>query len=329
VSEIVFTGCGTEANNLAILGAARALRKDKRHIVTSAIEHPAVMQPCLRLAEDGWEVTVLPVDGHATVDLDALAGALREDTALVSVMHANNEVGTLQDIAQIVELAHARGVLVHTDAAQSVGKIPVDVASLGVDLLTIAGHKFYAPKGVGALFVRRATPLLPVLVGAGHERGLRPGTENVPAIVGLGEAARLARERLGSAQSRLRQLRDLLHGLLTEGVPGLALNGHPRQRLPNTLNVSFPRTSGRDLLSAVNRDVAASVGSACHSESAAVSGVLAAMGLDSHRATGAVRLSVGLFTTESEIRHAARALATGWRACVNTCRSEADRMMES
>jgi cysteine desulfurase len=327
-SEIAFTGCATEANNLAILGVARALRGSKRHAVTSAIEHPAVMQPCLRLAEDGWEVTVLPVDGNARVDLDALAGALRDDTALVSVMHANNEVGTLQDIARIAELAHARGALMHTDAAQSVGKIPVDVASLGVDLLTVAGHKFYAPKGVGALFVRRGTPLLPVLVGAGHERGVRPGTENVPGIVGLGEAARLARERVGEAGPQLRHLRDLLHRLLAENVPDLALNGHPEQRLPNTLNVSFPGVSGRDLLHAAERDVAASVGSACHSESDAPSGVLAAMGMDSRRAMGAVRLSIGLFTTDSEIRHAARVLVTAWGRLRERASSGADLIQE-
>jgi cysteine desulfurase len=312
-AEVVFTGCATEANNLAIFGVARALRGARRHIVTSAIEHPAVLQPCRRLQDDGWDVSIVPVDGDARLDLAALARALRDDTALVTVMHANNEVGTLQDIAEIAKLAHARGALVHTDAAQSVGKIPVDVDALGVDLLTIAGHKFYATKGVGALYIRRGTPIVPLIVGAEHERGLRPGTENVPAIVGLGEAARLARERLSSARAQLRELRDLLHRLLADGVAGLTLNGHPEQRLPNTLNVSFPGVSGRALLHAVEADVAASVGSACHSESEAVSGVLAAMGIGSRRAMGAVRLSVGLFTTEREILHAAQALVrTCW-----------------
>jgi len=307
-AEIVFTGCATEANNLAIFGVARALRGARRHIVTSAIEHPAVMQPCRRLQEDGWDVSIVPVDGDARLDLAALTRALRDDTALVTIMHANNEVGTLQDIAEIAKLAHARGALVHTDAAQSIGKIPVDVDVLGVDLLTIAGHKFYATKGVGALYVRRGTPIVPVIVGAEHEQGLRPGTENVSGIVGLGEAARLARERVGSAEVQLRRMRDLLHRLLVEGVAGLTLNGHPEQRLPNTLNVSFPGVSGRALLHTVEADVAASVGSACHSESEAVSGVLAAMGIGSRRAMGAVRFSVGLFTIESEIRHAAQAL---------------------
>jgi len=307
-AEIVFTGCATEANNLAIFGVARALRGARRHIVTSAIEHPAVMQPCRRLQEDGWDVSIVPVDGDARLDLAALTRALRDDTALVTIMHANNEFGTLQDIAEIAKLAHARGALVHTDAAQSIGKIPVDVDVLGVDLLTIAGHKFYATKGVGALYVRRGTPIVPVIVGAEHEQGLRPGTENVSGIVGLGEAARLARERVGSAEVQLRRMRDLLHRLLVEGVAGLTLNGHPEQRLPNTLNVSFPGVSGRALLHTVEADVAASVGSACHSESEAVSGVLAAMGIGSRRAMGAVRFSVGLFTIESEIRHAAQAL---------------------
>ena len=311
-SEIVFTGSATEANNLAILGVARALREVKRHIVTSAIEHPAVMRPCERLKEDGWDVTVVPVDRDARVDLEALSGALRDDTALVTIMHANNEVGTLQDMAGIAKRAHARGALVHTDAAQSIGKIPVNVDLLGVDLLTIAGHKFNATKGVGVLYVRRETPLSPVIVGADHEGGLRPGTENVPAIVGLGEAARLARERMPWTQEHLRRMRDLLHRLLAEGLPGLALNGHPEHRLPNTLNVSVSGVSGLQLLQAVEGDIAASVGSACHAGSETVSGVLAAMNIGIEQAIGALRLSVGVSNTEEEIRHAARALT---RAC--------------
>ncbi len=312
-SEIVFTGSATEANNLAILGVARALRQVKRHIVTSSIEHPAVTRPCERLKEDGWDLAVVPADRNARVDPEALSGALRDDTALVTVMHANNEVGTLQEIAAIADRAHARGALVHTDAAQSVGKIPVNVEALGVDLLTIAGHKFNATKGVGALYVRRGTPLSPPIVGAGHEGGLRPGTENVPAIVGLGEAARLARERLPRAEEHLRRMRDLLHRLLAEGMPGLALNGHPEHRLPNTLNLSFPGVRGLELLAAVEGDIAASVGSACHAGSETASGVLAAMGMENDRALGALRLSVGVSTTEEEIRHAAQALTAAIR----------------
>lgn len=312
--EIVFTGCATEANNLAILGVTRALREIKRHVVTSAVEHPAVLQPCLRLREDGWDVTIVEVDAHGRVDPRVVARALRDDTALVSIMLANNEVGTLQPVAEIARIARARGVVVHTDAAQAAGKIPVDVGALGVDLLTLAGHKFYATKGVGALYVRSGTPIAPVLVGADHERGLRPGTENVPAIVGLGEAARLARARLPQAEPRLRSLRDALHTALVAGVPGLELNGDPEHRLPNTLNVSFPRASGRALLAAAAADVAASLGSACHAESEAVSGVLAAMGIGYERALGAVRLSVGAYTTEEEVRHAGRALVEAWWA---------------
>ncbi|MEK9133224.1 MAG: cysteine desulfurase family protein, partial [Pseudomonadota bacterium] len=219
--EIVFTGCATEANNLAIQGVARALRGAKRHLITSAIEHPSVLQPFLRLQADGWELTILPVDRNGWVDPADVARALRADTALVSVMHANNETGTIQPVAEIAAIARPHGVLVHTDAAQSIGKIAVNVDALGVDLLTLAGHKFYAPKGVGALYVRRGIPMASVLVGAEQERGLRPGTENVPAIVGLGKAAELARQRLPEAQPRLRQLRDLLHGLLLAQIPGL------------------------------------------------------------------------------------------------------------
>ncbi len=312
-SEILLTGCATEANNLAVLGVARALRDKRKHLVTSAIEHPAVMQPCLRLREDGWDITIVPVDGAARVDPEAVSRALRADTALVSIMHANNEVGTLQEVAAIAAIAHAHGALMHTDAAQSVGKVPVDVNAIGVDLLTIAGHKFYATKGVGALYVRGGTPIAPVIVGADHERGLRPGTENVPAIVGLGKAAQLAQEHAAVQQAHLRKMRDLLHRLLAEGVPDLILNGHAEHRLPNTLNVSFPGVSGRALLQAVESDVAASLGSACHDESDAVSGVLAAMGLTIDRALGAVRLSVGLPTTDDETRHAASALVRAWR----------------
>jgi cysteine desulfurase len=313
-AEIVFTGCATEANNLAIFGVTRALRGKKRHVVTSAVEHPAVLQPCLRLGEEGWDVTIVPVDEFGRVDPQAVAHALREDTALVSIMLANNEVGTIQPVAEIAALARSRGVVVHTDAAQAAGKIPVDVGALGVDLLTLAGHKFYAPKGVGALYVRSGTPIAPVLTGAEHERGLRPGTENVPAIVGLGAAARLARERLPRATEHLRRLRDSLHAMLAAGVPGLELNGHPEHRLPNTLNASFPRASGRALLAAAEADVAASLGSASHAESEAVSGVLAAMGIGYERAAGAVRLSVGMPTTEEEVRRAARALVEAWWA---------------
>lgn len=313
--EIIFTGCATEANNLAVQGVARALRASKKHIIISAIEHPAVMRPAMLLGEEGWEVTVVPVDGAGRVDPDAVRSALRPDTALVSIMHANNEVGTIEPIAEVSAIVRSMGIVLHTDAAQSIGKIPVDVAALGVDLLTVAGHKFYAPKGIGALYVRRGTPIAPLLTGAGHEGGLRPGTESVPLVAGLGEAARLAAERLPVTSSHLRHLRDRLHERLLREIPGIVLNGHPELRLPNTLNISFPGVSGRDLLDAAAPDVAASVGSACHAGDHAASGVLAAMGASVERATGAVRLSVGTPTTEVEIDRAAAALVAAHLKC--------------
>jgi cysteine desulfurase len=311
-NEIVFTSCATEANNLAIRGVARALRGRGRHIITSAVEHPAVSQPCRRLQEDGWELTVVPVDRYGRVDPDAVAEALRDDTVLVSIMHANNEVGTIQPIEEIAAITRTRGVILHTDAAQSIGKIPVDVDALGVDLLSLAGHKFYATKGVGALYVRQGTAIEPLLVGAGHERGLRPGTENVPLIAGLGKAAELALERGAAEAAQIQEHRDRLHQRLQQAIPGLALNGHPGERLPNTLNLSFPGVEGRRLLMLAADTLAASVGSACHEEGEAVSGVLGAMGISSEQARGAVRLSLGRQTTGAEIERAATFLIDAW-----------------
>lgn len=313
-AEVVFTGSATEANNLAILGVARALAGRGRHLVTSAVEHPAVAAPMAHLGAEGWEVTVLPVDGSGRVAPAALAAALRDDTVLVSVMHANNEVGTLQPVAELAALARARGVLFHTDAAQSAGKVALDVDGLGVDLLTLAGHKFYAPKGVGALYLRAGTPLAPIMFGAGHEGGRRPGTENVPHVVGLGAAAALAAGRLPAITATLGARRDELHRRLAAAVPGLVLNGHPEERLPNTLHLSFPGVAGRELLAHAPQ-VAASVGSACHDEDEdeGVSGVAGAMGLGPERARGAVRLSIGEPTTADEIEAAADHLAAAWR----------------
>lgn len=313
--EIVFTGCATEANNLAIRGVARALRHRGRHIVTSAIEHPSVAAPCERLRQDGWDISVVPVDSYGRVDPGAVAAALRTDTVLVSVMHANNEVGTVQPLAEIAALTRPRGILLHADAAQSAGKIPVSVDALGVDLLTLAGHKLYATKGVGALYVRAGTPLEPVLVGAGHEHGLRPGTENVSALVGFGTAAHLASQTLDEESRCIRRLRDRLHTALAQAIPDLTLNGHLGQRLPNTLNLSFPGVNGRDLLTRAQADVAASVGSACHAGDTAVSGVLGAMSVTPAQASGAVRLSLGRMTTEVDMDRAAQALIAAWRHC--------------
>jgi cysteine desulfurase len=311
--EVIFTGSATEANNLALLGAARVAALGKRHLIVSAVEHPAVLAPSASLKAMGWDVTTLPVDAHGRVDPQALRRELRPETALVSVMHANNETGTVQPIAELATLVRGHGCLIHTDAAQSAGKLALDVEELGVDLLTLAGHKFHAPKGVGALYVRRGTPIAGILHGADQEHGLRPGTENVPYIVALGAAATLADGRLDDAAARMKATREALHARLAEGVPGLLLNGHPESRLPNTLHVSFPRVAGRALLADVAAVLAASVGSACHSQDDAVSGVLAAMGIHAARAMGAVRLSTGWATTLPDIERAADALIAAWR----------------
>jgi len=310
--ELVFTGCATEANNLALLGVARAVAPDKRHLIVSAVEHPAVMAPARYLESQGWRLTVVPVDQYGRVSAEAVADAVAPDTALVSIMLANNEVGTLQPVAEISRLLNDRGILLHTDAAQAVGKLPVNVEDLGVDLLTVAGHKFQASKGIGALYVRKGTPIRNVLFGAGHEQGLRPGTENVPAIIGLGVAAKLASQRLVSRDDRLRRHRDQLHEQLRSAIPSLALNGHPEHRLPNTLNLSFPDVTGKALLAAASDTVLASVGSACHSDEEGPSGVLGAMGLSALRANGTVRLSTGWETTTEDIELAAHGLIEAW-----------------
>jgi cysteine desulfurase len=310
--EIVFTSGGTEANNLAIRGVAEA-RPARRHVVTSAIEHPAVAAPCAWLESHGWRVTRLGVDAEGRIRPEDVAAALDDATGLVSVMHANNETGVVQPVAAIAEAARSRGALTHTDAAQSVGKIPVDVTRLGVDLLSVAGHKLYAPKGVGALYVRPATPIRPLVLGAGHERGLRPGTENVASIVGLGAACERARADLVQEGARLQRLRLDLWERLRAAVPGLALNGHPTDRLPNTLSVRFPKVSGNAVLAAAPV-VAASTGSACHEGIDAAPGVIVAMGVPETEALGTVRLSLGRATTLEEIEVAARALGEAWRA---------------
>jgi cysteine desulfurase len=312
--EIVFTGCATEANNLALLGAARATQPGGRTVlVTSSIEHPSVLNPLRQLAREGWSVTELPVDATGRVLLDHAANVITPGVALVSVMLANNETGSLQAVRALADLAHAAGALMHVDAAQAVGKVGVDVHALGADLLTLAGHKFYAPKGVGALYVRTGVAIESIQYGASHEHGLRPGTENVPHIVALGEAARLVRSTLVQDAARMTSLRNRLHGLLGTAIPGLLLNGHPTERLPNTLNLSFPAVAGWQLLAAAPA-VAASTGSACHAGDHAVSGVLAAMGLTREAASGAVRLSLGRFTTEAEIDRAAEALLGSWKS---------------
>ena len=298
-AEIVFTSGGSEANNPALKGLFYALRRPGAHVVTSAVEHPAILEPCRFLESLGARVTRVPVDGTGRVDPDDVRRALTGDTILVTIMHANNEVGTIEPIAEIARIASGRGIAFHTDAAQSAGKVPIDVRALGADLLSIAGHKLYAPKGVGALFVRGGVRLEPLVHGAGHESGRRAGTENVLLDVGLGAACRLA--RVEPCGERMRVLRDRLWDGLRARLDGaVVLNGHATERLPNTLNVSFPGLRGGAILSRLER-VAASTGSACHAGAETLSPVLEAMGIAPGVGLGAIRLSVGRMTTETEI----------------------------
>jgi len=310
-SEIIFTSGGTEANNLAIRGVTEA-REDRRAVVTTVIEHPATAQPCAWLGRHGWRVTRVGVDREGRARVEEARAAIDTATALVTVMHSNNETGVLQPVTELAELARDRGAVMHTDAAQSVGKIPVNVREFGVDLLSIAGHKLYAPKGVGALYVRRGTPLRPFVLGAGHERGLRPGTENVAYIVGLGVACELASQGLDERAVRMKRLRDELWGRLAAHVPGLGLNGDPVRRLPNTLSVRFPGASGNELLAGATA-VAASTGSACHAGHESAPGVIVAMGVAETEALGTVRLTLGRETTPGDVSSAADALIDSWR----------------
>jgi len=309
--EIVFTSGGTEASNLAIRGAAQG-RPERRHILTSAFEHPATVETCALLERNGFRVTRTPIASDGRIRPEEVARLLDDDVALVTVMHANNEIGTIQPIADISRLGKAKGALIHADAAQSVGKVPVDVDTLGVDLLTIAGHKLYAPKGIGALYVRRDTRLEKLLAGAGQERGLRPGTENVAGIVALGKACEIAERDLISEQMRLRGLREHLLEKLHSVVPGLVSHGHPADRLPNTLFVSFPGVSGARLLESIP-EIAASTGSACHSSSDGPCASLLAIGVAPDRAIGPVRLSLGRGSTVHDVESAAEQMGKAWQ----------------
>lgn len=307
--EILFTGGGSESDNLAIRGAALALRDKGNHIITQVTEHPAVLNTCRALERwHGFRVTYLPVDAYGRVNPADVEAAIDGSTVLLTMMHANNETGTLQPIAEITEIAHRHGVLVHTDAAQSVGKIPTRIPDLGVDLLTIAGHKLYAPKGIGALYVRHGAQLEPVIYGGGQEAGRRAGTENVAYMVALGTACELAREQLEESEARLRRLRNALHHHMEELLAGrVTLNGHPVERLPNTLNISIEGIVGEEVLAAAP-EIASSTGSACHEGSTDPSPVLTAMGLSRGRALGTLRLTLGRWSTATEIEYAARLL---------------------
>jgi cysteine desulfurase len=309
--EIYFTSGGTESNNLAIRGLAAA-NPERRHIITSVIEHPATLQPCLRLERSGYTIDRVPVDGTGRVDPDDIARRMSAQTLLVTIMHANSETGTLQPIHALSGITREAGALVHTDAAQSVGKVPVSVRREGLDLLSVAGHKLYAPQGVGALYVRSGVGINPVLNGAAHEKGLRPGTENVAAIVGLGQASVIALREMAAEGKRVSSLRDRLWEKLQQGIEGLELNGHPELRLPNTLNVRFPRVHGNALLDHCTA-IAASTGSACHESGATASAVILAMGVEPDKAAGSVRLTLGRANTREDIESAAEALIRSWR----------------
>jgi cysteine desulfurase len=302
-AEVVFTSGGTESINLAIRGAAEAVEPTgRRGIVVSGIEHEAVLQTSRALARRGWNLTVVPVEGNGVVSPEAVREAVSETTALVSLMHANNEVGTVQPVAAIAALAHEHGALMHTDAVQSAGKIPVSVRALGVDLLSISAHKFYGPKGVGALWVRRGVRLTPQMTGGRQERSRRAGTENVPALVGMGVAAGLASAALHTGNTRIGDLRDRLEAGVLEGVPYSAVNGAPGERVPNTTNISFERVEAESLLIALDLEgIAVSTGSACSSGTLEPSHVLKAMGLGSARAQSSLRFSLGAANTAEEI----------------------------
>lgn len=303
--EVIFTSGGSEGNNTAIKGICLPARRDGKgnHIVTSEVEHPSVSRPLEFLRRQGFSVTAVPVDACGRVNARDVESALTQGTVLVTIMHANNEVGTIQPIREIAQVTRARGVLLHTDAAQTAGKIPAMVRELGVDMLTIAGHKMYAPKGVGAMYTGTGVPFEPLVHGAGHESGRRAGTENVASIVALGKACEIASNEMAESSRRIKSLRDRLHQGILQADPAAALNGHPDERLPNTLNISFSALRGGDALAALPQ-LAASTGAACHDRQVTASETLAAMGVSHQRAAGAVRLSLGRFTTEEEIDRA-------------------------
>jgi cysteine desulfurase len=309
-TELVFTSGGSESDNLAVRGVAdSSIASGRRHLVASAIEHEAVIQTLKALSKSGWTTTLVGVDASGIVSPDRLAEAVTEKTALVSIMHANNEIGAIQPVADLAAVAHAHGALFHTDAVQSVGKIPVDVSALGVDLLSLSAHKFNGPKGVGALWVRRGTRLRTQMTGGKQERNRRAGTENVPAMVGMGVAARLATAKVAAPNDHLASLRDRLEAGILSGVTGTESNGHADLRVDNTSNISFTGVEAESLLIALDLEgVAVSTGSACSSGTLEPSHVLRAMGFSPHRTQNSIRFSLGLGNTEAEVDYVVRAL---------------------
>ncbi len=302
-SEVVFTSGGTESDNFALRGVAEVLEPTgRRHLIASSIEHEAVLVTLRALARRGWRTTLLPVDQSGIVKADALKSAMTDDTAIVSVMHANNEIGTIQPIAELAAIAHSRGALFHTDAVQSIGKIPVDVRALGVDLLSLSAHKFNGPKGAGALWIKRGARVSAILTGGKHERNRRAGTENVPGISGLGIAAQLAARKLAGESARLGALRNRLEEAILAKVPGTVINGAREPRVPNTTNISFDAVEAESLLIALDLDgVAVSTGSACSSGTLEPSHVLRAMGLPAPRTQNSIRMSLGAGNTDAEV----------------------------
>ena len=309
-SDIVFTSGGSESDNFAIRGATEALGSTgRRHLIASAIEHEAVLNTLRALTRHGWRTTVLPVDPSGIVSPDRLRDAIDADTALVSVMHANNEIGTIQPVAALAAIAHEHGALMHTDAVQSAGKIPIDVRALGVDLLSLSAHKFNGPKGAGVLWIKRGTKMQPTVTGGKHERNRRAGTENVPAIAGLGAAATLAAGKMTAEAARLSALRDRLEAGILRDVSGTVVNGALDPRVPNTTNISFERVEAESLLIALDLEgIAVSTGSACSSGTLEPSHVLKAMGLPAHRTQNSLRFSLGMFSTEAEVDRVVEAL---------------------
>ncbi len=309
-SELYFTGTGTESDNLALIGALSGATPERNHLVTTAIEHHAVLHTANFLRKQGYEVTIVPVDRDGLISLDSLAEAVTERTALVSVMHANNEIGTIQPIADISRIAHARGAKFHTDAVQTVGLLPVDVNAIGCDLLTLSAHKIYGPKGIGALYIRQGTKVSPTIHGGAQEREKRAGTENVAGIVGFGHAAQLTAQRREADAAKLVVLRDRFIADLCAAIPGLCLNGHPTVRLPNNVNVSISGVEGPTLLMSLDRlGVAASSGSACSSGSIEPSHVLKAIGLPDTLASSGIRFTLGRSTTQAELQRTVAILA--------------------
>ncbi|HHX94367.1 MAG TPA: cysteine desulfurase NifS [Clostridia bacterium] len=300
--EITFTSGGTEADNLAIIGTALKYADKGKHIITSAVEHHAVLHACEHLEKMGFDLTVLPVDEYGIIRMDDLRRAIRDDTILITIMHANNEVGSIQPVAEIGSLAREKGILFHTDAVQSLGKIPVDVEKINADLLSGSGHKIYGPKGIGFLYIRKGVHLSPLVFGGAQEKKIRPGTENMPGIVGLGKAVELAGQEMDSEMPRMTQLRDKLIKGILERIPDVRLNGHPTLRVPTNVNVSFEYVEGESLLLSLDmKGIAASSGSACTSGSLDPSHVLLAMGICKEVAHGSVRMTLGRDNTGEQI----------------------------